>query len=162
TTATLTTTGAALSGAVNGDSVALGTTNAAGAFSDKNVGNNKTVTISGLTISGTDAGNYTLTQPTTTADIQAKALTVTGITAGNKTYDGNTTAALNTAGASLNGVMSGDTATLNAGGAAGAFVDKNVGTGKTVNISGLSLSGTDAGNYQFGSPQATATADITA
>ena len=47
----------------------------------RNVGTGKTVTVSGLTIGGADAGNYTLTQPTTTANITAKALTVSGITA---------------------------------------------------------------------------------
>jgi len=45
-------------------------------FANKNVGTNKTVTISGLTISGTDSANYTLTQPTTTANITAASLTV--------------------------------------------------------------------------------------
>ena len=33
-------------------------------------------------------GNYTLTQPTTTANITGKVLTVSGVTAANKVYDG--------------------------------------------------------------------------
>jgi hypothetical protein len=41
----------------------------AGAFSDAEVGTGKLVTVSGLTLFGADAGKYTLTQPTTTADI---------------------------------------------------------------------------------------------
>jgi hypothetical protein len=45
------------------DVVTLGG-NAAGAFGDKNVGTAKPVTVSGNTISGTDAGNYTLLQQT--------------------------------------------------------------------------------------------------
>ena len=45
--------------------------------------------MSGLALAGTASGNYTLTQPTTTANITAAPLTVTGITAGNKVYDGN-------------------------------------------------------------------------
>ncbi len=49
--------------------VTLVTTGATGAFADKNVGTNKLVTISGITLSGSAAGNYTLAQPTTTADI---------------------------------------------------------------------------------------------
>ncbi len=40
-------------------------------FADDSVGTGKTVTVSGLTITGADSGNYTLTQPTTTADITA-------------------------------------------------------------------------------------------
>ena len=55
------------------------------------------MTVAGLTIGGADAGNYTLTQPTTTANITAKALTVSGVTASNKVYDGTTTATLNAA-----------------------------------------------------------------
>ena len=47
------------------------------------------VKVSGLALAGTASGNYTLTQPTTTANITAAPLTVTGITAGNKVYDGN-------------------------------------------------------------------------
>ncbi|MBI5702098.1 MAG: hypothetical protein HZC39_01090, partial [Chloroflexi bacterium] len=137
TTATLNTASASLVGVVSGDTVTLNTASATGAFSDKSVGTGKTVTVSGLSLSGADAGNYSLTQPTTTADITAKALTVSGITASNKTYDGNTTATLNTASASLVGVVSGDTVTLNTASASGAFSDKYVGAGKTVTVSGL-------------------------
>ena len=34
-----------------------------GAFSDKNVGTGKAVTVSGYTLGGADAGNYTLVEP---------------------------------------------------------------------------------------------------
>src|SRR5213078_3886838 len=62
------------------------------AFSDKNVGTGKTVTVSGISISGTDAGNYTFnTTAATTANITARALTITA-TGVNKVYDGTTTA----------------------------------------------------------------------
>ncbi|MEN6616275.1 MAG: YDG domain-containing protein, partial [Syntrophorhabdus sp.] len=44
----------------------------------------------------------------------------------------------------------------------GAFADKNVGTGKTVNVSDLTLTGNDAGNYKLTKDTATAKADITA
>jgi hypothetical protein len=56
------------------------------------------VTISGLTIGGTDAGNYSLTQPTTTANITV--LGITGnFTAKSKVYDGNNSAVVLTRGA---------------------------------------------------------------
>jgi hypothetical protein len=45
--------------------------------------------------------------------------------------------------------------TLAAGSATGAFATKNAGTGKVVNVSGLSLSGADAGNYTLTQPTAT-------
>jgi hypothetical protein len=79
--------------------------------------------VSGLTLSGADAGNYTLTQPMTTATITAHGLTVTGITATNKVYDGTTTATLNVANASLVGVAIGDDVTINTASAAGAFAN---------------------------------------
>jgi hypothetical protein len=73
---------AGLSGVLGGDDVTLVTGSAAGAFATSTVGTGKTVTVSGITLSGADSGNYTLTQPTTTADITAVQLTVT---ADNKT-----------------------------------------------------------------------------
>ena len=61
-------------------------------FANKNVGTGKTVSVTGITISGTDAGNYTFnTTASTTADITARALTVTA-TGVNKVYDGTTAA----------------------------------------------------------------------
>ena len=119
----------------------------------------KTVNISGLTLGGTDAGNYALPSPTTTANIWTKSLTVTGITASSREYDGTTTATLDTGSVALVGVVSGDVVNLGIGGAAGAFDNENVGTGKTVTVSGLSISGTDFGNYTLTPP--TTTANIT-
>jgi hypothetical protein len=145
----------ALVGVVSGDTVALNGS-VAGTFANANVGTAKTVTISGLTLGGTAAANYTLTQPTTTASITPKALTVSGIIAVNKVYDGTTTATLNTEGAALVGVVSGDTVTLNTSGAVAVFSDANLGTGKTVTISGLTLGGTAAANYTLIQPTATA------
>ena len=47
-------------------------------FNNKNVGTGKAVSVTGIAISGTDAGNYTLTSTTasTTANITARVLTV--------------------------------------------------------------------------------------
>jgi len=160
TTATLNTGSADLVGAIGSDNVTLATGSATGAFSDKNVGTGKTVTISGLALSGDDAGNYSFTQPATTANITAKALTVSGIAANNKAYDGTSNATLNTGNAALVGAIEGDSVTLNKDSATGAFADNNVGTGKTVTVSGLTLGGDDAGNYSLTQP--TTTADITA
>jgi hypothetical protein len=57
----------------------LNTASASGVFADKTVGAGKTVSVSGLTMGGADAANYTLTQPTTTANITAKGLTVAAV-----------------------------------------------------------------------------------
>ena len=159
TTATLNTTGATLVGVFSGDTVTLNTSGATGTFASQNVGTGITVTVAGLTISGAQAGDYTLTQPTTTANITPAGLTVSGITAANKVYDANTTATLNTAGATLVGVFSGDTVTLSTSGATGTFASKDVGTGITVTVAGLTISGAQAGDYTLTQP--TTTANIT-
>src|SRR5439155_21457627 len=77
-----------------GDAVTLGGT-AAGTFASKDVANGLAVTVTGNTISGAQAGDYTLTQQTgLTTNITPKALTTSGLTASNKIYDGTTTATL--------------------------------------------------------------------
>ncbi|WP_186801030.1 YDG domain-containing protein, partial [Escherichia coli] len=84
----------------------------------------------------------------------------TGITAANKVYDTTTAATLTTTGAAFTGKITGDVLTLGAA-PTGNFSDKNVANGKTVNITGLSLGGADAGNYTLASSTATTTANIT-
>ncbi|HXC36478.1 MAG TPA: YDG domain-containing protein [Candidatus Acidoferrales bacterium] len=75
-------------------------------------------------------------------------LTVTGITAADKVYDGTTAATLNVSEAILIGQgLNGSDVTLDASGATGIFADQNVATNKTVQIAGLMLNGSDAGNY---------------
>jgi hypothetical protein len=160
TTATLNTAGAALQGKVTGDDVTLITTGATGAFADANIGTGKPVTVSGLSLTGADAGNYSLTPLVLTANITSGLLTVAGIQAQNKVYDGTTNATLIVSNAVLVGVVSGDTVTLETTNAVGAFADKNVGTGKTVTVNGLALLGADAGKYVLTQP--TTNADITA
>src|SRR5207302_564446 len=130
-------------------------------FADKTVGQNKAVTVSGVKLSGSDAGNYTVSQPTAlTASTTTKGLTVSAITADDKVYDGNTSATLDTSHAALNGVVSGDTVSLDATAASGQFADKAVGQNKTVQVSGLKIGGSDAANYSLSQP--TTTASITA
>jgi gliding motility-associated-like protein len=138
------------------------TLTAVATFSDMVVGQGKTVSLTGSSISGSDASNYTLSligAPTTTANIAESALTVTGVTAGNKVYDGTTTATLNISGATLVGFIGGDFVTLESSGVTGTFVDKNVGSGKVVIITGFALSGPDAAKYTLIQP--TVAADIT-
>jgi len=123
-------------------------------FADKNIGLGKTVTIN-LSLSGTAAGNYTLTggRITTTANIAARTLTVTPIVQ-SKTYDGTTAVSLTLS----DNRIAGDSLTVSD--AAAAFLDKNVGTGKTVNVTGIALGGADAANYILASTSATPTGDI--
>ena len=128
----------------------------AASFTDKNVGPAKPISVTGIAISGPDAGNYTAnTAASTSANITTAP--VTGhITASDKTYDGLTDATIT--GRSLDGVIGSDDVILTGGTA--NFVDKNVGTGKTVTATGLTLTGTDAGNYALASSSASTTASI--
>ncbi len=144
-----------VTGVVGTDDVALAVGPAT--FSDKNAGTAKTVTVTALSLIGPDAGKYSLdsTDATTTASILVSALTVSGITATDKIYNGDTTATVDASGAVLNGIISPDVVTLS-GAAIGTFADPNVGAGKPVAISGLTLDGADAGNYQLTEPIATA------
>jgi hypothetical protein len=69
TDATFTNGDLSLVGITPGDIVTLDTSGGVATFADKNAGNGKTVTFSGLTLAGADSGNYELTQPTRTANI---------------------------------------------------------------------------------------------
>ena len=150
----------ALQGVIGTDVVNLVTTSAVGTFSDKNVGTGKTVTVTGLSLSGAQAGNYVLGSPvTTTANITS--VTVTGaFTASNKTYDGTTAATILTR--TVSGVLAADATNVTLTGGTATFSDANVGTGKTVTGTGFSLTGTAASNYALASTTLTTTANITA
>jgi len=79
TTATLNTINSALSGIVSGDTVNLGGT-PVGTFASANVAEAIAVTITGFSISGSSSANYTLTQPSTTANITKANQTITWAT----------------------------------------------------------------------------------
>src|SRR5204863_341019 len=125
-------------------------------FNNKNVGTAKTVTVSGISISGTDAGNYTLASTTATAsaDITVRTLTVSA-SASNKVYDGNTTASVTLSDDRVSGDVFTDSDT------SADFSDKNVGTGKLVTVSGISISGIEIGRASRRSTTSTTSANIT-
>ena len=161
TDATLDLSKAVLTGQVAGDNIQV--TSATGRFDDKNAGMAKNVAISGIALAGSDLANYTfgeLGAARTVADITPKPLSsVAGITAANKVYDGTTDASLVVGAATFDGKLAADQ--LSIVGATGAFSDRNVGTGKPVAITGLALSGRDAGNYTFSGGAGVTHADIT-
>ena len=139
---------------------ALNFTGQVGAFVDKNVATGKAVTVTNTNLVdgiGGLASNYSLTQPiVTAANISAKNLTVSGIISETKVYDGGTTSTLNTSAQVLEGLVIGDTVTVDT---TGTFADKNVANGKTLTLTSVA-SGTDAGNYNF-TYQVNTTANIT-
>lgn len=140
-------------GLLAGDNVAL--TGLNGLFDTKDVGTRKTVTVTGAALTGTDAGNYTLTGPTTTtADITQLEVNYT-LSAANKVYDATRTAPISGV---VSGLLAGDDVSFAV--FTGLFDTKTVGTGKTVTVTGAALAGADAGNYSLTGPTTT-TADIT-
>jgi hypothetical protein len=115
-----------------------------------------------VTINQAASGNYSAASVNCSAiTISPKPLTVTGITAADKIYNGDITATLNTSNAALQGVIkypngTSDNVTLNVGSALGEFLSDSVGEGKTVTVSGLTISGTDASKYTLIQPTTTA------
>jgi hypothetical protein len=130
-----------------------------GTFDTKDVGINKAVT-STSSLTGAQAGNYSLTQPASlTADITPKALTVEGAAVASKAYDAATKATFS-AGALQSPETPGtgstsdgkpyDSDTVGVS-LSGFFASKDVATGIGV-ISTSSLNGAQAANYSFMQP----------
>jgi len=87
------------------------------------------------------------------------ATVVASVAIANKTYDGTTAASIT--GRSLSGIVGSDDVNLDSSGTA-TFVSANVGTAVSVSVTGLSLSGTTAGNYVLSSTSISTNANITA
>lgn len=156
-TTTIAVTGGSLLGVEVGDTVALGGSSV-GTVASAAVGIGKGVTVTGYTISGASSGNYSLTQPTgLTVNITAKGLMVVGASATNRPYDDTTS--VEVSGGSLSGVVSGDTVLLG-GSPAGTVASAAAGSGKSVTVTGYSISGAQASNYSLSQPT-DVTVDIT-
>ena len=118
---------------IAGDVLTLSNTSAS--FADKNAGINKVVTVSGIGVTGTDAGNYLLaaTTATTTASITPATLQVTGVTVQQRSYDRSLNAVLG--GAPTVTALGSDVVSV-VGTGSGSYADKNAGTGKAVTVTG--------------------------
>ena len=125
-------------------------------FLTKDAALGKSVTATGLSFSGADAGNYTLDNSTVaaTANITTKELTIRAAGV-NRIYDGSTVATVVLSDNRISGDSFADSY------ASAAFLTKDVATGKSVMATGLSFSGADAGNYALANSTAETTADIT-
>jgi len=141
-----------VTGEVGGD--VLGATGSA-AFDGADVGPHA-VHVSGITLTGTNASNYTSNDTTdTVASIMARDLTVSA-TADNKTYDGTADAIAHL----TTDALLGDDVTASY--VSALFSDANVEDGKAVAVSGISIGGSDAGNYNLLNTTADTTANIAA
>jgi hypothetical protein len=156
---TASTTGTAvLSGIVGSDDVSL-TGTPSFTFATAAVGTGKTVSTSGYTLGGTNAANYTLTQPSFTANITAKSLSITTATIASKIYNGSAASGTVTPG-TLSGFVVTETVVVSS--ATGVYADANVGTGKIATVTYTLGNGSNGGlatNYSLASTSATG--DIT-
>lgn len=128
----------------------------------------KTSTLTISTSAATPAGSYAFTVraantgadfATSTGTLTIGPRSITGsFTASDKVYDRTNAATIVTR--SLSGALAGDAANVSLVGGTATFSDKNVANGKTVRATGLTLSGTDSGNYTVNTT-ATTTATIT-
>ena len=102
-----------------------------------------------------DQNTYDKASTTRTITITKRQLRVAGLTVTSKEYDG-TRAASTTGTASLaehvtgKGILAGDVGQVNLSGSATAeFADANVGTNKSLGLTGFSLAGAKSGNYEL-------------
>ena len=142
---TLTPANYAVSGAIDGDIVTLNNP-ASGTYDTRNVGTNKNVAVSGLSISSATDGaatvyGYQLASTTANASIgtiDPAGLTLTAAT-NTKTYDGATSAA---AMPTVAGLVGGDTVS----GLVETYADKNAGSGKMLSVTGYTVNDGNGGN----------------
>ncbi len=125
TSASLNSTGGIAAGKITGDNVTLISLNAVGVFTNKNTGIAKSVTASGFTLGGSDAGNYNLTQPVLLANITPRPITVT---ANNLTKSFGTAMVFNGTEYTVSGLVLGDAITGVTLSSPGAAVSAMVGT----------------------------------
>ncbi len=112
-------------------------------FASATVGNNKPVTVSGLTA---PSGNYSVTQPQLLANISTRTLTIGGsFTANDKTHDGTTAATIGSNSLRLLSTVADDYVSLAE--VVAHFAASDVGTGIAVNIASATLVGAEALNY---------------
>lgn len=139
-------TNAKLDGMIEGTDVGFDKSGLTFKFDNKNVGTSKAVkNTAPITLTGTDAGNYNLTNPIVklTADITRKPVTVTAAVA-EKTYNGRTDDANVTI--SFDGVIDSDEVTYQD--AKGTYANADAGDAVKVEVTYI-IGGKDAGNYSL-------------
>jgi len=136
---------ATLSGIISPDDVTLDGTGAY-SFATATVGTTKPITVTGFTLGGAAAANYSIGPLIgVTANITAKPLTIPDAAASNKPYDATLAATIT---GTLTGIINPDVVTLTG---TGTFASASVGTGIAV-TSTSALAGAAAGNYSLTQP----------
>ena len=148
--------GVSYTGLVNGESNAVlgGTLGYSGTSQGAVNAGSYVITPGGLTSS-----NYAISFVNGALTVNRAALMVSLTGTVEKTYDGNTNATLAASNYSLAGIVGSDDVTLNSP-TAGRYDTPDVGTGKTVTVPGLALTGAASGNYKLSSTSAAGTVGI--
>ncbi|WP_315436564.1 YDG domain-containing protein [uncultured Selenomonas sp.] len=136
-----------------------------GKYSDKNAGRDKEVTFQNLALTGTGAGNYTITRARGVGTITPRELNLALANGArfDKTYDGNANVTQSLAketNYSLTGFVTGEGNGIALGSSTGTYSDKNAAADKAVTFGGLTLTGTGAGNYVLNKTTLTGTGTI--
>ena len=151
---------ATLDNVVAGEENSVTATATGAAYNDKNVARANTVSYTGVALTGTGAGNYTIaTTAEGTGTITPRALTLGAVAAQSKTYDGTRAADASKFHAALGNAVAGDNVTAAAAGA--TYNDKNVARANRIDYTGVALAGADAGNYSLAATTAQGTGTIT-
>ena len=128
------------------DDVSIDSTGASAVFTSANAGT-RSVTLSGLSLTGTSASNYALTLPSASGIIRQKALSIAGSIAANKSYDGTRIADITA------GVLSGFIGTQTVGvDGAGLFSSAAPGFDKSISVTYSLKDGSNGGlaaNYSL-------------
>ncbi len=136
-----------LNGVVAGDEadVELDDDTLTATFAQAAAGTGLNLALTGFALSGTKAGNYSVTQPVLTADIDPKQLTLLNPAVVNRAFNGGTAATIT---GTLDGVIDPDVVTFT-----GTGIFDNAGPGAPIAVTaGIVLTGADAGNYTMAQP----------
>lgn len=132
--------GGTLIGIIGADDVAPDLSSAVAVFGNENASTGKAVTVTGAALTGTNAFNYSVVQPTTTGTILPRPISITAVT-DTKPYDGATTS-VGVPFLSAGTLVLGDSAVYSQ-----TFATKHVGTGKTLNPAAAITDGNGGNNY---------------
>ena len=97
--------------------------------------------------------NYNVTEVGNKLTVQKKLITVTGVTAKNRDYNGEKNVDLDGSKMTMEGYVENSDVSVDLSDATGTMEDANVGKDKAVTVTGIKLSGADAGNYVVKYPQ---------
>ena len=109
---------------------------------------------------GIETNNYNVTCIPGTLTVNKRTLSVGGLQVFDKLADGTTAGTVNASSAVLSGLVEGDNVTLDTSNLTATFASAELGQDIAVTISGIAITGTDAGNYALATTTFQTTASI--